>query len=80
MNNEEKILALLEKQGQQLERIELQLDKHDQRLGNLEQGLLAIQAQQARDTETLDIIVTQVFKLAEVQNIHEQRFEKLKAI
>ena len=56
MNNEEKILAILEKHGEMLEKIDQRMDQMDQRMDQMDQRMVQMDQRMDRMEERIDQI------------------------
>ncbi|MFZ7104303.1 MAG: hypothetical protein ACOWWO_16830 [Peptococcaceae bacterium] len=87
MNNEEKILSMLENLTSTVSTLVTKVDKLEQGQAKLEQGqaklerdLKEVKEQQKKDSGLLQAVFDQTAKLTEHKTETEAKFEKIKAI
>ena len=75
MNNEEKILEMLEKMDQRMDRMDHRIEKMDQRMGQMQEQLDRVDERSQRTAVLLETEVTQ--KLSLLYEGHETIMERL---
>ena len=80
MSNEEKILSILEVLVSEQQKTNQRLDKLDQGQVELTSLVQGIVQHQNEDYALLQDVSNKVDKLANISEIHEQRFQKLRSL